>query len=418
MKTIFEKMFGQYRGLKKELYVLFWGKAATNMGAMIWPMLTLILSNKLGMNAQEIAKITIAMGVVQFPANLLGGKLADCCNKKKLIIICDLVTVICYLTAAVLPVSMAQILLFFTAGIIQTMENPSYDALVADLSTSENREKAYSLMYLGLNLGIILSPTIGGILFENHLGLAYAIDGLATLSSTILILLFIKDITPVKENQTIYEEAKETQSTWKILREQKVILFFLLCWSVYQFSYTQFNFLIPLNMEELYGGKGAVYFGLMTSLNGLIVIIGTPILTKCASFLSDTAKLLAGQLLVSTALSMYIFIQGIIPMYYISMILFTLGEIITTLGSYPYLTRRIPASHRGRISSLAHIFLAAAMYGSQWKIASILQAQTITTAWKFVTAAGTLGAILYLILIKTDQKTYPLLYPQKASKTN
>lgn len=418
MKTIFEKMFGQYRGMRRELYILFWGKAATNMGAMIWPMLTLILSNKLGMNAQEIAKITIAMGVVQFPANLLGGKLADCCNKKKLIIICDLVTVICYLTAAVLPVSMAQILLFFTAGIFQTMENPSYDALVADLSTSENREKAYSLMYLGLNLGIILSPTIGGILFENHLGLACAIDGLTTLSSTILILLFIKDITPVKENQTIYEEAKETQSTWKILREQKVILFFLLCWSVYQFSYTQFNFLIPLNMEELYGGKGAVYFGLMTSLNGLIVIIGTPILTKCAPSLSDTAKLLAGQLLVSTALSMYIFIQGIIPMYYISMILFTLGEIITTLGSYPYLTRRIPASHRGRISSLVHIFLAAAMYGSQWKIASILQAQTITTAWKFVTAAGTLGAILYLILIKTDQKTYPLLYPQKASKTN
>ena len=213
MKTIFEKMFGQYRGMRRELYILFWGKAATNMGAMIWPMLTLILSNKLGMNAQEIAKITIAMGVVQFPANLLGGKLADCCNKKKLIIICDLVTVICYLTAAVLPVSMAQILLFF-------MENPSYDALVADLSTSENREKAYSLMYLGLNLGIILSPTIGGILFENHLGLACAIDGLTTLSSTILILLFIKDITPVKEKQTIYEEAKETQSTWKILREQ------------------------------------------------------------------------------------------------------------------------------------------------------------------------------------------------------
>ena len=220
MKTIFEKMFGQYRGMRRGLYILFWGKAATNMGAMIWPMLTLILSNKLGMNAQEIAKITIAMGVVQFPANLLGGKLADCCNKKKLIIICDLVTVICYLTAAVLPVSMAQILLFFSAGIFQTMENPSYDALVADLSTAENREKAYSLMYLGLNLGIILSPTIGGILFENHLGLAYAIDGLTTLSSTILILLFIKDITPVTEKQTIYEEAKETQSTWKILREQ------------------------------------------------------------------------------------------------------------------------------------------------------------------------------------------------------
>lgn len=403
-------MFGQYRGLRREVYVLFWGKAATNMGAMIWPMLTLILSNKLGMNAQDIAKVTITMGVIQFPANLLGGKLADCCNKKNLIVVCDLVTVICYLTAAFLPVSMRQVMLFFMAGVFQTMENPAYDALIADLSTAENREKAYSLMYLGLNLGVILAPSIGGILFQEHLGLAYAIDGLTTLSSTLLILLFIKDITPVKENKNIYEQSKETQSTWRILREQKVILLFLICWSVYQFSYSQFNFLVPLNMETLYGGKGAVYFGLLTSLNGFVVIIGTPVLTRYAAGFGDTARLLAGQLLVSGALSMYIFIQGIVPLYYLSMILFTLGEIITTLGSYPYLSRRIPASHRGRISSVSHIALAAAMYGSQWKIGTVLQSHTIVTAWKYVAAAGALGSVLYLFLIKIDRNAYPLLY--------
>lgn len=410
MKKIFDRMFGQYKGLRRELYVLFWGKAATNMGAMIWPMLTLILSNKLGMSAEEIARITIAMGIIQFPANLLGGKLADHCNKKNLIVVCDLVTVTCYLTAAFRPVSMTQIMLFFTAGVFQTMENPSYDALVADLSTAENREKAYSLIYLGLNLGLILAPSIGGILFQHHLGLAYAIDGLTTLSSTILILLFIKDITPVKEEKNIYEEAKDTQSTWKILSGQKVILLFLICWAVYQFSYAQFNFLIPLNMESLYGGQGAVYFGLMTSLNGLVVIVGTPLLTKWAAGLGDTTKLLAGQILVSISLSMYIFIQGIVPLYYVSMILFTIGEVMTTLGSYPYLTRRIPASHRGRISSVSNIFLGAAMYYSQWKIGAVLETHTIMTAWQCVAAAGVLGLILYLVLIKADRKVYPLLY--------
>lgn len=410
MKKIFDRMFGQYKGLRRELYVLFWGKAATNMGAMIWPMLTLILSNKLGMSAEEIARITIAMGIIQFPANLLGGKLADHCNKKNLIVVCDLVTVTCYLTAAFLPVSMTQIMLFFTAGVFQTMENPSYDALVADLSIAENREKAYSLIYLGLNLGLILAPSIGGILFQHHLGLAYAIDGLTTLSSTILILLFIKDITPVKEEKNIYEEAKDTQSTWKILSGQKVILLFLICWAVYQFSYAQFNFLIPLNMESLYGGQGAVYFGLMTSLNGLVVIVGTPLLTKWAAGLGDTTKLLAGQILVSISLSMYIFIQGIVPLYYVSMILFTIGEVMTTLGSYPYLTRRIPASHRGRISSVSNIFLGAAMYYSQWKIGAVLETHTIMTAWQCVAAAGVLGLILYLVLIKADRKVYPLLY--------
>ena len=214
----------------------------------------------------------------------------------------------------------------------------------------------------------------------------------------------------MKEEKNIYEEAKDTQSTWKILSGQKVILLFLICWAVYQFSYAQFNFLIPLNMESLYGGQGAVYFGLMTSLNGLVVIVGTPLLTKWAAGLGDTTKLLAGQILVSISLSMYIFIQGIVPLYYVSMILFTIGEVMTTLGSYPYLTRRIPASHRGRISSVSNIFLGAAMYYSQWKIGAVLETHTIMTAWQCVAAAGVLGLILYLVLIKADRKVYPLLY--------
>ena len=411
MKKIFDRMFGQYKGLRRELYVLFWGKAATNMGAMIWPMLTLILSNKLGMSAEEIARITIAMGIIQFPANLLGGKLADHCNKKNLIVVCDLVTVTCYLTAAFLPVSMTQIMLFFTAGVFQTMENPSYDALVADLSTAENREKAYSLIYLGLNLGLILAPSIGGILFQHHLGLAYAIDGLTTLSSTILILLFIKDIAPVKEEKNIYEEAKDTQSTWKILSGQKVILLFLICWAVYQFSYAQFNFLIPLNMERSVRRTGSCVFWVDDQFKRSCGYCGNTTSHKMGSRTWGYHKTFGRtDILVSISLSMYIFIQGIVPLYYVSMILFTIGEVMTTLGSYPYLTRRIPASHRGRISSVSNIFLGAAMYYSQWKIGAVLETHTIMTAWQCVAAAGVLGLILYLVLIKADRKVYPLLY--------
>ncbi len=48
-------MLNQYRGLKREIYVLFYGRVVTSMGAVIWPMMTLILSNKMNMNAEMIA---------------------------------------------------------------------------------------------------------------------------------------------------------------------------------------------------------------------------------------------------------------------------------------------------------------------------------------------------------------------------
>ena len=38
----------QYAGLKREVYVLFVGRIVTAMGSFVWPMLTFLLTTKLG----------------------------------------------------------------------------------------------------------------------------------------------------------------------------------------------------------------------------------------------------------------------------------------------------------------------------------------------------------------------------------
>ena len=80
------KLFEQYKGLKRENYILFFGKIVTNLGAMIWPMMTMILNKKLGLNATETAMFIIISGVIFLPANLWGGRIADKFNKKKVIL--------------------------------------------------------------------------------------------------------------------------------------------------------------------------------------------------------------------------------------------------------------------------------------------------------------------------------------------
>ena len=76
------KFIQQYKNLSKEIYVLFFGRIVTSMGSLIWPLLTLILKNKLGYNATTIATLTMAMSILQFPMLLLGGKLADTLNRR------------------------------------------------------------------------------------------------------------------------------------------------------------------------------------------------------------------------------------------------------------------------------------------------------------------------------------------------
>lgn len=59
--------FSQYRGLRRENYVLFFGRIVTNMGSMVWPMLTMILNQKLGMSAGNIAILTAVFGILMMP---------------------------------------------------------------------------------------------------------------------------------------------------------------------------------------------------------------------------------------------------------------------------------------------------------------------------------------------------------------
>ena len=385
----------------------------TSMGSLIWPLLTLILKNKLGYNATTIATLTMAMSILQFPMLLLGGKLADTLNRKKIIIVCDLVTVVSYIICGLLPLSNYSIARFYIAGVFATIEGPSYDALVADLSDSESREKAYSLQYLGMNLGLVLSPTIGGLLFENYLWLAFILTGLATLSSTILIILFIKRLSVEKGNVSAYEEKRENESVFRILRERKTLILYALVCGFGGIVYAQFNYLLPLNMETLYGAKGATIFGMLTSTNAIVVIIATPLITTFLSRLMDVRKILIGESLIVLGLFGYRFVQGAMVPYFILMILFTIGEVFNTLGHQPYMTRRIPSTHWGRVNSFVNTVNGLFAGVGNIFIGKIVDVKGYDMAWLAVGVLGAVAIILVVMLNLVDKRQFGLLYGGK-----
>lgn len=408
-----KRFFQQYRGLKREIYILFYGRVVTSMGSLIWPLLTLILRNKMGLSAGEIATVVLVMGIVQLPLSLLGGKLADKLNKKKIIICCDLVTVVCYMICGFIPLTYVTIALCYIASAFATMEGPAYDTLVADLTSGREREKAYSLSYLGHNLGVVLAPIIGGILFENHLSVAFVITSVSTFSSTMLIAFFVKELKKQKDETeyvNVYENVEEHKSVLSIIFSKKSLLLFIFLGGLSRMVYSQFNFMIPLNLEQLYGAKGAALFGMLASTNGVVVIFGTPIITKLLERMRDVNKMVLGQICIVTSLGMYIFIQGVVPLYFLSMILMTIGEILDVVACMPYLSRRVPASHRGRISSIYNIFYMIFYSVGNKGLGYLVDKMAIVQVWKVVALIGVIAIVLRGVLGFLDKREYALLY--------
>ena len=115
------KLITQYKGLKKEIYILFIGKLVTAMGSFVWPMLTFFLTAKLGLTDGQATMLIATATVLSLPAAILGGKLADRFSRKRIIIIFDCLTVSLYIAAALLPITFATALLIFFAGLFQTI---------------------------------------------------------------------------------------------------------------------------------------------------------------------------------------------------------------------------------------------------------------------------------------------------------
>jgi MFS family permease len=405
------KFINQYRGLNREIYILFLGRVIGALGTFIWPLLTLILTVKLGYKPSQVAAIMVVGFACNLPAGLIGGKLTDHYGRKKIIILSNVLMVSCFYINAFIPISSMTVILFFISSFFGTIQGPAYDAMLADKSTSDQRAKAYSLSYMGFNLGFILGPAIGGFLFQDYLWLAFLIDGTTSLLGTLMILFFVKEtkMSDIKHTLNAYEQIQEGESTWSILLRSKTLWIYLACSSLVGLMYTQTNFLLPIQLEATIPDYSQVY-GFMYSLNGLVVILATPVLTFYLKKINEVNKFGIAIFFFMSSFLIYAFLGNFVLLLFLGMIVFTFGEVINTIANAAYFSRRVPASHRGRISSM--IGLIAAIVGAlaQITFGFLVDFLDYRLCWLIIISLGVLALTLIPLFRRSDRRDYNLLY--------
>ena len=407
------KFFNQYKGLRKEIYVLFACKLIDNVGSLVGPMLALILSVKLGMSASEIAIFSTIFVIISLPVGLYGGKISDKFNKKLIINIGDITTSLIYIICGIIGINKTTIIIYYIGSMIQQAENSTYESLVADFSIGEDREKASSLLYLGLNLGLVLSPTIGGLLLNNHLQLMFILSGISELLSIIVFDIFIKDTSALIDTNNIYESKTEKTNTIQVLKDNKVIFMFMIILAVSAFIYNMWAYLLPITITQIIGENGSVFYGTLSSLNCIVVVLCTvPVTSLISKFYSINRMMLGNFLEMSGFILFIIFIKQPI-MYYLAIFIFTIGEIVNTITTSPHLTKRIPMNYRARITSLLYVMENIFCSIGQIAIGFVYDNVGINSAWTVIIAIDALTILAYQLMKKKDKNTYPNLYKEQ-----
>ena len=362
------------------------------------------------MNGKEIALYLTLFTILSMPIQIIGGRIGDKLNKKHIINIFDTTSTLIYLICGILGLNKYTLFIYMAGSLIQYAESPIYDSLISDFTTSADREKAYSLNYIGLNIGLALSPTIGGLLLENHLSLMFIISGISELISIIIFNIYVKQTYSIKDESNIYEKSNEKDNIFIILKQNKVILISLLIFSIGCITYMMYGYLMPLTLSDIHQELGSLYYGTISSTNCIVVFTCTVLFTKLLEKCTSINKMILAQVCEIIGYLIFLIFINKTYIYYPAIIIFTFGEIINTISTSPFVTRRIPINYRSRILSIINIFETMSGCLGELFIGTVYDNYGYKQAWIITILLMILIIILLELIKKLDKKSYPELY--------
>lgn len=400
-----KNIFTTYKGLPREIYILFISRIINCLGNFVYPLLSIIITQKIGLSPAKAGTVVTLMAVSQVPSLILGGKIADSIGRKKVIIIFQTLGAISYLICGFMKPNIFIIIVIIFAANCYSISAPAYDAMLADLTTPRNRKSSYSLLYMGLNIGVSVAPVLGGILYKDHLSVLFLGDGVTSILSIVIIYIFINETFKGKnahmdsEERTL--EKSEEGSVISVLLKRPILLYFSLIMLLYGFSYSQWSFTLPLQMAELFKSNGAKFYGFVAAINGLVVISFTPLITTVLHKIKPLKAIAIGGLFYTVSFGVFGYINKL-PMFFISIFIMTLGEIMISTNEGTFVANHTPASHRGRLNSILPIISGAGYAFGPMVMGTVSNSFGYTVTWTIISILMLIGVIGNGLLQKID----------------
>jgi len=377
------------------------------IGSFVYPFLAILLTEKLGYDEQSAGVITTVSITVGGLGMLFGGKLADKIGRKKLLIFSSISGAAFFMACAFLGVSRIIVYLIMVANLISIMQWPTIDAMVTDATNKNNRQNAFSLLYLGTNIGVAVGPLMGGFLITRHLFWFFLLDGITTIISLIPVVLFVKDTTPTVEQIDAVPdtdtECAERGNIFRAFIKRPVLLFFMLIMILVTMVYAQYSFGLPLFASHIFGSSGPQMYGVVMTINAVLVIILTLFIISFTKKLKPLISMTIGGLLYAAGFGILYF-SNYFYLFIISTIIWTLGEIIITVNAEVFIANNAPITHRARFFATIN-FTSEAGYALSPMLAGFFIADFgIRNIWPVVALIAACGASFMLLLFIYERK--------------
>lgn len=377
---------------------IFFVQIVNRLGDFVVPFLTLILTQVQGLSPGVAGLVVTATTGLQALGGLVAGRWGDRVGRRNVLVGFLGTSGLLLGSVGFAPGSRWALGAMIASGFFLGAMRPLLAALVADLTDRPLRRAAFSLSYLGVNLGVAVGPLLAGWLFQHALGWMFWLDALSTALALGLVVRFVPRTTSPPGDQ-----ASLGPSALRVFVRHPVLFPLSLLVLLYNVVYSQMIFTLSLQMVALFGVQGPPLYGVVWGVNALAVVALTPLVLRLTRGTTNLRSMAWGLGLFAVGTAVFLG-RPTVPWVLGSVLLWTTGEVLFSVHFGDLVTSHSPEHLRGRLQALIGFVAGGGFVVSPLLSGLVVQTWGLEGVWAAATGLAVGVGIGFFVLDRSLDK--------------
>ncbi|MER7795659.1 MFS transporter [Streptomyces sp. NPDC097640] len=383
-------MLSTFRGLPPVVWTVFAGTIVNRLGYLVTPFLVFFLAAR-GVTGAETTYVLGALGAGNLVGPALGGLLADRIGRRSTMLIglvgASAAQGALFAAPGALTMAAAALLLSAAGALI----SPAAYALLADSVDADRRQRAYALFGWGVNIGTAAAGVLGGFLAAHGYWLLFTVDAATMLAYAVIVATRLRETRPAGKDKAT---AADGIGYGVVLRD-RLLLALLPLFGVQLFVYSLTEVALPLAIRD--SGLSPAVYGAMAAVNAVFVVVLQPVATATLARLPQLPVQAAGSVLIAAGVALT-GVADSVALYTVSVVVWSLGEVVVAGIAASMVAGLAPAHARGRYQGAFQWTWGVARFGALTVGVTVYSSLSPAVLWWSALVAGVLTSAVTLAL--------------------
>jgi MFS family permease len=347
----------EYHSLPAAYWTIWFGTLINKMGGFVVPFMALYITRERHESEATAGAVMSLYGAGSILAGFVGGTLADGLGRRATILLSLFGG-----AAAMLAVGLASSLLqicaaTFVMGWLAEMYRPAVSAMIADVVPPVDRQRAYAHLYWVNNLAFAIAPLLAGLAARASYFTLFAVDAATMVVYGVIVLARVRETRPVEATRAARTGGKAGLGA--VLSDRTFLAFLPLMLGTAMVMW-QIGTALPIDMSRHGISPGG--YGALMSINGVMIVVLQPFITRALARRSRTRVLAISSLLFGVGFGLNGVVSSLAG-YVLAIAVWTLAEIANLPTSSAVVADMAAPALRGRYQGV---------YSMAWGTASCL----------------------------------------------